>query len=308
MREFCRHIAKFLAVMTILVVAIGVIKEKYPGRTRKRAILESNIDSMECIIIGSSHTLHGLDPSLFPVKTINIAEVNKPMCIDLKILSANIGKMHKLKYVIIPVEYFTLHYTGNKDRFVQKMYKHWSVEDENKRMPSFLKFHFMTCGFDIFENRQELPKSLMSRDKGFDPDNKEIEVDQKELRLQSLARLEQWKRYWIDTATTSSNYNQLEDMILFLQSKGVTPILVTMPVTPEMEHFYDSDIVKTNDILIGNIIQKNNVPYIDFQKDTALHHQYLFFDQDHLNTAGSIIASKRVAQLIEKLEEQHTQK
>ena len=90
-----------------------------------------------------------MNPTLFPEKTINIAEKKKPIDIDLKIIERSIGDFQHAKYVIIPIDYFTFLFDGHKDNGAAKLYHHWGCLYTDQSFPE--KYHITTCGIDAEE-------------------------------------------------------------------------------------------------------------------------------------------------------------
>ena len=106
----------------------------------KIELLNNKSKNTQIIITGTSHTLMGLDPAQFFLKTINISEISKPIQVDLQAIENEIKKLPQLKYIVIPIDYFTLFYNGREEAIAKKYWHHWGVKNDEV---SF--FHFIDC-------------------------------------------------------------------------------------------------------------------------------------------------------------------
>ena len=147
--KFLKYFIIYFVIFAIIIITLGSYLEKDIIFSKKRLLFEKNKSDIEYLITGTSHTFWGVEPNLFPSKAINVAEKNKPIEIDLKVIENNIRNFKKLRYVIIPIDYFTLYFNGYKDNGAAKLYHHWGLQFKEK---SFLKrFHIGTCGIDLEE-------------------------------------------------------------------------------------------------------------------------------------------------------------
>lgn len=74
----------------------------------KRKYLDTHARSVETLILGSSHTLYGLNPEYFSTSAFNAAHVSQTLDQDAGILEKYAGQWRSLKTVILPISYFTL--------------------------------------------------------------------------------------------------------------------------------------------------------------------------------------------------------
>jgi hypothetical protein len=82
-----------------------------------------------------------------------------------------------------------------------------------------------------------------------------------------------------------------------LQSQGITPILFTAPIYPDLVKLLDSEKLRQNAIEIARLTKKYNLQYWDYTNFPLPKNDY--FNSDHLNYQGAQLFSKA---LNEKLE------
>ena len=140
MHKFIVQLIKHLLLTLSLFSLYILIFDKFFNSHDKSKLFNNDIVTTKTILTGTSHTLWGLDPKLFTFRTINISEINKPIIIDLEIIKKYHKKTPNLEYVIIPVDYFTLFYTGDCDAFAKKYWHHWGLKNKDSHL-----FHFVDC-------------------------------------------------------------------------------------------------------------------------------------------------------------------
>jgi len=286
LQKILTYFLVYLGIFGILLFSLGWYLEKDRIYSKKRLLFEKNKKEAVYIITGTSHTFWGMNPTLFPEKTINIAEKNKPIDIDLKILERSIGDFQHAKYVIIPIDYFTFYFDGHKDNGAAKLYHHWGLPYTDN---SFLKkYHITTCGIDpeeIFLNKKAKDKWF-----GYEAqknDYSKVSVAERNSNYQS--RRDLWNKYFIDTSLAEGIYAKLEHTVALLQSRHIQPVLITMPLDPGFYNALDPALHKKNRELIGRLVQKTGAPYMDFQENMAFNDLSLFKNQDHLNDKGTTV-------------------
>lgn len=88
------------------------------------------------------------------------------------------------------------------------------------------------------------------------------------------------------------NQKELEQLIRYVQKQGWRPLLITLPVSHQLEETLLDDYMEK--YLYQNLsqIKKDGVAYWDFSRETNLaHHPLLWGNADHLNNDGAKIMS-----------------
>jgi hypothetical protein len=74
----------------------------------KRIAFENQINDTEILVTGSSITVYGVDPSLFPRPGFNLAFLGQQMFYDARMIERYLNRMPSLRMVVLTVNYFTL--------------------------------------------------------------------------------------------------------------------------------------------------------------------------------------------------------
>ncbi len=289
MKKLIIKIVKLSIIPVLALLLIGVRQEQDRIVTLKRQLFEQNKGSVQCLITGTSHTLNGINPTLMPIKTLNLAEDGKPIELDMEIIEKNLDQLPHLKYVIFPVDYFTFYFTGLREDASAKLYHHWNLKNGFIRSYTYKRYHALTCGFLINEhNTDDQYDTIM----GYRAKYADLSKADPDYRLHKYQRkMIDWNTYWIDTSYAGRIYKRFEGFITMLQQKQIQTILVTMPVCQPFYPYFDSNLVKKNNQFISSLLHNTGAKYINLQSNPSLAADSLFFDIDHLNDKGAAIAT-----------------
>lgn len=298
MRAFLKKLS-FIVLLSLLSVLLAVYSmEKDLIFSSKRILFVNEYKDVACLITGNSHAFLGLNPKLFPVKSINIAEVSKQVDVDLKIINNHIHEFKNLKFVIIPIDYFTFHYSGKKESFSKRYYFHWNLKEKFSKKYVFTNLHFFNCGCfrglsEVFENHTY--DSFLGFSPHYDDFSKISETDQINF---SKKIMETWHKYFIDTLDSDNIKNSILNLSLQLNKKNIKTIFVTMPVSKNLQKLYKSEILKRNSLLLESLLNQSGAIYINLQTNKVFENNNLFADCDHLNNNGATIASNEIKNVI----------
>lgn len=288
MKKLIVKIVTLSLIPALAILLIGLRQEQDRIVTLKRQLFEQYKGSVQCLITGTSHTLSGINPTLLPVQSLNLAENAKPVELDMEIIEKNLDQLPKLKYVIFPVDYFTFYFTGLHEESAAKLYHHWNLKNGFIKSYHLKRYHAFTCGFLFNEHAPDLDDSIMGYKARFtDLSKADLNYRLKKYRLKII----DWNKYWIDTSSCQPIYNRLLHFISKLEEKKIKTILVTMPVCQQFYPYLDTNLLKKNRQLIDDLLQHTNATYINMQTYPSLAADSLFSDIDHLNNKGATIAT-----------------
>jgi hypothetical protein len=298
MKKLILKIGKLSIIPLVVLFLMGLSQEQDRVVNLKRQLFEQYKGSTECLIIGTSHALMGLNPTLFPFKALNIAEEGKPIEVDIEIIEKNINRMPHLKYVIIPIDYFTFYFTGLREEAAPRYYHHWGLKNGFIKSYYFKRYHAFTCGFMIHEHdTYDQYDTIM----GYRAQYEDLSKLSMSFRLNKYrAKHNDWNKYWIDTTSTDRIYKRIDNFISMLQKRNIQTILVTLPVCTAFYTYYDPKVNSKNNQLINNILHSTNARYINLQNNPLLTADSLYRDIDHLNFKGATIATTLISNFITK--------
>lgn len=289
MKKLIVKIVTLSLIPALAILLIGLRQEQDRIVTLKRQLFEQYKGSVQCLITGTSHTLSGINPTLLPVTSLNLAENGKPVELDMEIIEKNLDQLPKLKYVIFPVDYFTFYFTGLHEESAAKLYHHWNLKDGFIKSYYFKRYHAFTCGFLLNEhNTPDQYDTIMGyRARFADLSKADLNYRLKKYRRKII----DWNTYWIDTSSSQQIYNRFLHFITKLEEKQIKTILVTMPVCQQFYPYLDTNLLTKNRQLIDDLLQHTNATYINMQHYPSLAADSLFADIDHLNDKGAAIAT-----------------
>jgi hypothetical protein len=108
MKVFIRKILFFLSIITLILLIVELFYRNIPNDySYKDAYINRYKDSIEIVILGSSHSLRDLNPAAFDLWTFNFAMVSQTINYDQFILEKYANTLSRLRFIILPISYFT---------------------------------------------------------------------------------------------------------------------------------------------------------------------------------------------------------
>lgn len=283
-------------VLPLLVMLVGYewIYRAIPNAYKvKNAYLSHQAAAVETLILGSSHTFFGIDPSCFDRPAFNAANVSQDLEYDWFILSKYIRSLPALKQVILPISYFSLFgslRTGEEDWRIRKYQIYMGAQD----YPFYkLRYNFE---FSQMGNREGLEHYL----KGKDLCNCTSGGMGTSYRLANRAG--DWEKTGeenaarhtlVDKLTSTElarmiqrNRSYLDSIFLICRQHDVQLLLITMPAWPTYYEHLDPQQSDKMHSIINQFTSVYGVDYIDMLKDQRFNKKD-FFDADHLNEFGA---------------------
>jgi hypothetical protein len=296
MNRFLIKIVQLLLFTLLILSVIGFYKQQDHIISAKRSLFEINKKQINGLIIGTSHSYWGINPTLFPFKAINIAEINKPIEVDIEIIEKNIDQFPVLKYVFIPIDYFTFYYTGSKEPYSARYYHHWGLKNGYINSYCLKKFHVFTCGFSLIESDISKEQDPLL---GYLPKYDALSALSETEKMNNCEkRISTWNEHWIDTNNTSYLCKRITDLGVLLKKRRIQPIFINMPVSKMFYTYYDAKIILRNEELLNQIINTTQAKYINLQSNPAFTSDSLFCDIDHLNDKGATIATNLIREFV----------
>ena len=112
MKKFILKTIFFLLPILVLAVIMEVALRAIPNDYKqKRSYMDSHLDEIEVLVLGSSHSLYGINPKYFSQKTYNMAYVSQSLDLDYKILEKYGNEFKNLNVIIVDISYFSLYST-----------------------------------------------------------------------------------------------------------------------------------------------------------------------------------------------------
>lgn len=262
--------------------------------------LNKNIQSIEILNLGSSHTYYGINPKYFNYSCFNAAHVSQTPKYDYLILRKYICDADNLKVVIMPISYFTM--TSSLDD-----------ETESWRVPNYTFYGFVNFPLSLghlsllYTNKNSFMKMIYryyvkhkdnvncdSLGWGVLSDNVIYQEDGK-------SRADFHTKKELPYSIIKKNFKYIENISSICDSKNIKLIFLTTPTCESYYNEFDSlqwnNTCKSIDSIMKN---NNNSIWINLLKDRRFNYGD-FQDSDHLNKEGSIKLSTLLNDTIIKL-------
>ncbi len=292
--EYKKFFIRFIPFLVPLVLLFGFFEYRMrqipSSYEAKRKFLDKAADSVQVLVLGNSHMLHGIDPDHFSKKGFNLASGFQNYFYDDAITEKYLDKLKNLKLVFISADYISFFYRIEDvaDWIDYGYAQAWKVRHpdlswwDSRNYSTFMLYTPMTSWKYLRQN-DKLGLSRNVRANGFNPEDTTYrtmvnEEDGKfradyHTRIVRLDRQEESKFY-------------LEKLLTTLQKRNIKAVLIAPPVSPTYYKYLDPAIDQRSRQLIDSVVNKLGCPYKDYSKDNRFDSTD-FHDNDHLSWRGA---------------------
>jgi len=255
----------------------------------KKFLLEQQLDSIETVVLGSSESFNGIDPSYFSTKTFNLANVSQTLFYDKLITLKYLPQMPNLKHVIINISYFSFFYQLEdieekwRTDYYNLYYQIKSQRNKNFTLNnySYLSVYQLKHSIELAFNQFKDKDAVTILRNGYQPKYKsELINDSSGLARVSIHHHEIFEQRRIEIV------KELEDFVMQLKKKNIKIIFITTPVYNTYSKFCNPKIIKQNSAFINQLCSKYQTKYFNYFTDSSFI-KADFFDNNHLNYLGA---------------------
>ncbi|MDQ3815847.1 MAG: hypothetical protein M3347_18215 [Armatimonadota bacterium] len=294
MRKFFVKTLIFLCPFAVLLGCfergLSSVENTY---TFKKQLLESKSSDLQVLVLGSSHSYHGINPQRFSEKAFNMAMLSQDYYYDCQLLSAYLDRMPNLKLVLIEVSYFRLYnrLVDSPEYWRAFYYKQFFNIPSNKLILNYDPRSFSL--FALYGNRDSLHFALRRfKVKQVAPVNEcgwvpyPNQYVQRHLTMAGSQARVALHHSGMKEENFAVVEPLLESMLAKLQARHIKCALITPPVT----HFY-SDRVKpekyrTMQTTVQRLSRRYGASYFNYMYDRRFRESD-FGDYDHLRAEGA---------------------
>ena len=265
----------------------------------KREYLDINAAEIEVLFLGSSHAYRDINPAYIDAKSFNAGYVSQSLYYDYKILDRYKDDWSQLRYIVIPISYFSLFTT---------------LEDspESWRVKNYSIYYSMFTTYNIADYSELLSNKLdiiLKRVCDYYLSG-QINVTSSELGWGRLSEpdikpdlIEKGKTAAQRHTVTSDiffakNVNILISIIAFADKHDAQVVFYTPPAFETyVKNLNDKQLTKTISTMRELDNNYTNVIYVNFLTSN-LFTQEDFYDADHLNEIGARKFTLEIEKLI----------
>jgi hypothetical protein len=307
MQHLVNKICIFFLPLLALFIGFEILLRQIPNDyDLKRTYLEKEGKNVEILILGSSHTYYGVNPVYLSRKAFNAAYISQDLIYDQLIFEKFADRLPKLRYLIVPISYFTMTYT------IKSSLEDWRIKNYiiYYGLLSFSQVskYFEILSFPWIDNRARLLSyyrrgisSITSSSLGWGSNytsdyNADIEAEGRSAsKRHTENKLE-------DVRSKTLKVQESLDKLLTETAQRKIKVLL---ITPPAYESYVKHLKPTQLELMYSTIstfQKKypHVSYIDFLKDPDFTRKD-FFDSHHVNEIGAEKLTKKINHALDNL-------
>lgn len=277
----------FLLPVVLIAIVIEVAIRAIPNDYKvKQHYLDSHANEVEVLFLGSSHMYYGVNPEFISKKSFNAAYVSQSIDYDLALYKHYEKQFKKLKYLVIPVDYFTL-YTSLETGDERWRIKNYALYYGIPNLPFSAHFELLNGKFEHAVDRLSYYFTFQSpitcNALGFGT----AYTASKSLELNENGKLAAKRHTASNFKPSARLVEAFRQFIELTSKKGVKLLFVTCPAySSYVAHLQPKQLHEMHCFIAK--IQRNNphVLYVDYLQHPAFNSSD-FFDGDHLNDRGA---------------------
>jgi hypothetical protein len=292
-KRFVTHAVGFTIPVIIILVFFELgLNEVVNSFNFKRDNLVKKADSIQLLIVGSSQTTFGVNPSYFSVRSFNLANPSQSIYYDTRLVLNNLSKLPQLKCVVLTVSYFSFGYQvidgpENWRDFYYRQF--WDITYEGIDrwdLRNYSKMALYKPDTALRYAMRNFNVALASRysSNGF---YKRDTIGNNRRINDSLGRARvRFHDHYFKDDQVERNVNDLKLLLKQLKTHNIKTILITPPVWSSYSRYADSDRLRSNKKIIDDICSSLGCTYLNYFTDDRFVKED-FYDNDHLNYLGA---------------------
>lgn len=289
MKNFVIRLVVFLVPIIVFFGLMEISLRNIPNDySFKKKYLDNNSNNIEVLYLGSSHVYYGVNPEFSNYASFNAAHISQSLDYDLAILNKYKNCWNSLRYIILPVDYFSLYSTlkDGKEKWRVKNYAlYYGIENKNLRgnfelLNGRFSSNFKRIKDKLVENKTDVTSNKLGW--GFTNNSRDA-VDL--LKSGKMAAERHTKIKNIETI--NNNIKTLNEIIQFADTQKVKVIFFTAPAFNSYVNNLNKEQLSNTISIIKKISSgNNNINYFNLLGDDSFTNKD-FYDADHLNERGA---------------------
>ena len=305
MKKFIIKSILFLIPVLLFTIFLENLIRSVPNDySIKKEYLDKNSAKIEVLILGSSHTYFGIDPEYLKLKSYNCAYISQSVDYDFEILRKYKTRLKHLKYIVIPIDYFSL-YSRLEEGTEKWRIKNYNVYyNVNSSGPFKLSNHFELLNGKVSDNimrvnlyyKEHKNDNITCNGSGWGT----IYKSENSLNLTETGKAAA-KRHTIkiqDNIYYQENIKTLKSIIQLAEEINAKVIFITSPAYKTYTANLEPNQLKGTIGFMNKTAKDNrNVMYYNLLEDKSFIDKD-FYDADHLNEIGAKKLSLKIDHII----------
>lgn len=300
-KKFIRRCVLFLAPIALVAVVFDVLLRHIPNDySYKCGYLRKNSDSIQVLLLGSSHGFYDIDPRYIHARCFNAAYVSQSLDYDDAILEKYTWR--SLRYILVPVSYFSI-YTNlstTREAWRARDYVMYYQLPTARGLADYTEIFSNKLGFNwgrISTYYLSHISDITCTDLGWGTQfNSSNDQDLEKSAQEAISRHTVPR----NEVVIAGNIAVLKRMILFAQQRNIQVILYTPPAYHTYTDLVDkTQLASTIQVATEDTATYTNTRYLNFLSD-ARFTKPDFYDADHLNDRGAEKFTKLIDTILTK--------
>lgn len=262
----------------------------------KKDYLDKNSDKLEILLLGNSHIYFGVNPIYLKQRSFNASHISQSLDYDLEILKKYDTKWTNLKYIVVPIDYFSFYSkleTGIENWRVKNYNIYYGIKGNSNFWDNFEvpNSKFKDNLYRILNDKSDITCNLLGWGTTYNSKkNKSL------IETGAIAK----KRHTIkkDDLIFNQNIETVKSIINFANKNNIKLIFITSPAyktyTDNLNrNQLETSVRKVNDLISG----KKNSKYYNLINDKSFKFED-FYDADHLNEIGAKKLTTKIDSLV----------
>ena len=299
MKKFLKQIGFLALPLLVAACLLEVLIRNIPNDySLKKNYFDKNAAHIETLILGSSHSFYGLDPTFFSSKTFNGSHISQSLKYDLEILKKYEDNLKNLTAIVLPISYFSL------SEKLENGIESWRVKNYNiyHKIPTSnaytdcsevlsVKLSKNLYRLFLFYINKYSPITCSHLGWGFNYKS-ENALD----LIESGKKAAQRHRAYQYQNTFDENVAVLNNLLEWSSERNVSLILFTPPAYESYrKHLDKKQLNATVEIAQEKALAFENCSYLNLLDDSRFKAND-YYDADHLSEIGA----KKLSLLIDK--------
>ena len=300
MSKFIKKVLIFSTPIIIFIILMEVLLREIPNDySYKKNYLDTHSSEIETLFLGSSHSLYAVNPEYLNSNSFNAAHVAQSLDYDVEILKKYANQMDKLKYIIVPIDYFSLYnrletgveYWRIKNYTIYYGFDKSSGFVENLEL---LNGKWSENSFRVYKYLWKKKSEISCNQRGWGTNYNS--KNKQDLFVTAKAAAKRHAKKSI--SFFDENVKIVDEIISIAKSKNVKVIFYTCPAYKTYVSQLNQEQLQKTILTIKGIQNLNtNVFYYNFLNDAKFTAKD-FYDADHLNEIGAEKFSKKMDSII----------
>lgn len=305
MSRFSLRLLAFLFPIICFVVFLEILVREIPNDyTLKHSNLISG--NIEVLTLGNSHAMYGINPDFVDYNTFNASLPAQTINIDLRILQTYEKYLKTLKYIVIPVDYYSFYARLDDGNNVHRKFRYDQFMDASVLTRSDylqLTSRIIVMEKGIRSTVKSVTDYIVNNETNISCDkNGYFEaVGQVDLEESGKIHSKNHNEYYAYD-NYHSNLADLKKLIKLAQQHSWKVLLINCPTwRTYREHLYPQRIENIDSQCISLVEENAHVYYLDLF-ETIRYQSEDFYDDSHLGKHGAEKLSREINCLIKKID------